>query len=92
MIRFPDKDPDAVLDYKSDWTDWLALNGNDTLLSATWTVPPDLVLESSGVTDTTAIAFIGGGEVGERYEFTVHITTAGGREDDRSYSFRVKER
>ena len=89
--RFPDKDPDAVLWYTSDWTAWLVANGT-TLASCVWELPPELDLVQSVNDDMTAQVLIGGGIEGEVHEFTARITTADGQTDDRTYSIRVRQR
>lgn len=78
------KDPDAVLDYKVDWTAWL---GDDTLTSSTFTASSDdltLTLESND--ETTATVWISGGVLRARYKVTHHITTSEGREEDRTFT------
>lgn len=83
------KDPDALLDYGHDWAPWL---GADTIGTATWTVPAGLTKEAESHTTTTATVWVSGGTVGATYQVTCHITTAGGREDDRSLFLYVQER
>lgn len=90
-LRTFTKDPDAVLDYTVDWgTDgWL---GADTIAAVDWTVPAGLTLDSATNTTTTATAWLSGGTVDTDYTVTCHITTAGGREDDRSLLIQVRDR
>lgn len=79
------KDPDAILDYQIDWTAWLS---DDTIESSEWLVPDGLTLgtgaQAPSNTTTTATCWLSGGTVGERYQVTNRITTAGGRTDDRT--------
>lgn len=82
-------DPDALLDYAYDWEAWL---GTDTISAATWTVPTGLTKEAESHTNTTATVWISGGTNETAYQITCHITTAGGREDDRSLLLWVKHR
>ena len=84
------KDPDAVLDYKNDWSAWL---DDDTIAASTWTALSDeITIDSDSFDDTTTTAWISGGVAGQSYIITNHITTASGREDDRSFKVTVKER
>ena len=83
------KDPDAVLDYAGDWTAWLA---GDTITISDWTVPVGITLDSATHTATGVLIWLSGGTVGTKYALTNHITTAAGREDDRTITISVKER
>ena len=89
-----DKDPDALLDYGFNWAPWLPTG--DTIASATWTIAPvcEGGLEVDHQTETTKIAsvWLTGGNVGQSYDVTCHVVTAGGREDDRSFRVNVLER
>lgn len=86
VVKSFQKDVDAKKDYGFDWTDWLAEVG-DTLATSTWSVSPnDSILEVlSDDNDTTQTTiWVQGGTPKERYTLTNHITTTGGRNDDRS--------
>lgn len=91
-MRFT-KDPQAVLDYKLDWSQWLPTN--DTITNSTFTVvdagAQGVVVDDTAFTPTTATVWLSGGLAGVRYTVTNHITTAAGREDDRSLRITVKE-
>lgn len=76
------KDPAALLDYRVDWSPWL--EDGDTIVASTWAVPDGLTAESDSFTDTAAIVWLSGGEAGRAYEVVNHITTVGGREDERT--------
>lgn len=82
------QDPDAVLDYTVDWAAWL---DDDTISVSTWTAESGIEIADDSSTDTTATVFVSGGTVGERYAVTNHIVTAGGREDDRTLTIRIRE-
>ena len=76
------KDPDAVLDYQIDWSDWL---DTDTIADSTWTAPDDgITMDSDEASTTATVVWLSGGTAGDIYTLTNHITTDGGREDDRS--------
>ena len=88
------KDPDAVLDYAVDWATWLAWDG-DTIAASTWTLPADpddLAIDSFPFSATVATVWLSGGQAGRSYLVTNHITTAAGREDERTLRIRVVER
>lgn len=85
------KDPNSVLDYQRDWSDWLA-TVDDTIATSTWIVPPGLTKGAESKTDTTATVWLSGGTVGTSYDVTNRITTAGGRTDDRTFRISIRER
>lgn len=85
------KDPNAVLDYKFDWTAWL-LPLLDTITSVTWVVSGGVVVNSSTNTTTTATAVVSGGTVGTDASVTCRIVTAGGRTDDRTIPLKIIDR
>ncbi len=84
-----EKDPAAVLDYQVDWSRWL---GADTLATSTWTVPTGLTQAGASNSSTTATIWLSGGTAGVTYTLVNHITTAGGRAEDRAVYIVVKER
>lgn len=91
-MRFT-KDPQALLDYKLDWSQWLPTN--DVITASTFTVVAagtnPVTIDDQSFTGTTATVWLAGGVAGSRYRVTNHITTAGGREDDRSLTITCKE-
>jgi hypothetical protein len=84
------KDPDAVLDYQIDWSDWLP--EGDTISTSVWSVGAGLTEDSDTNTTTTATVWVSGGTVGSSYQATNHIVTAQGREEDRTIVIKVSER
>jgi len=80
------KDPNAVLDYTLDWSDWLEA---DTIAASTWTVDAGLTKNSDSFTDTTTTVWLSGGTAGQVYEALNRIVTAGGRTADRVLVFRM---
>ena len=82
-------DPNAVLDYMVDWSDWL---GTDTIASVTWTVPTGITKTSQTNTTTTATAWMSGGSVGSDYALGCKVVTAGGRTDERTLVLQVRKR
>ncbi len=89
LIRNLPKDPHATLDYIFDWLAWL--NG-DTINASTWTVPAGITKVSDSFTSATTIIWLSGGTIKTTYLITNHITTTGGRQEDRSFTLSVKER
>lgn len=83
------KDPDAVLDYKIDWSSWL---GTDTITASSWTAEDGITIDSNEFDDTETVVWLSGGTEGYRYVVTNHITTAGGREDDRSIKITLRQK
>lgn len=84
------KDPDAVLDYTIDWSAWLAAGDTITAVSAS-TNDASLVIDSSSFTTDETTVWLSAGIIGETYDVTVHVTTNGGREDDRTITINMKE-
>jgi len=84
------KDPDAILDYKFDWSSWLSTG--ETI--STYTVTP-----ASGITNTTSTsssasvtAWISGGTANSVYPVSCLIVTDSSRTDERSINIHVRER
>ena len=87
------KDPDARLDYVIDWTEWLP--EGDTITAAVWDVTAaadGVVIDDSEFASPTTTVWLSGGMANEKYNVTCHITTAGGREDDRTLVITCKEK
>lgn len=88
------KDPQAVLDYGWDWTNWLA--GGETITTSTWTITlaPDAILTIATPTfdGTSTTIWASAGTVGSDYKITNHITTSAGRQDDRTHKLQVRDR
>lgn len=85
------KDPDAVLDYPINFNDWLTAI-SDTYASHAVTTSGTLVCDSSACIAGIITVWLSGGTLGETETFTVRITTAGGRIDDRTYYLKISER
>jgi hypothetical protein len=84
------KDPDGVLDYGLDWTEWL---GEDSLASSTWVVPDGLTKPTpDSFTEFSTLIWLGGGVAGTTYDIVNRITTAGGRTCDRTIKLKVVNR
>lgn len=93
MSAYMEKDPDAVLDYGIDWSDWLV--AGDTIDASTWTITGSdaaLVKDSDFSDSTVTGLWLSGGTVDEEYSATCHIVTTAGRADDRTLTIGVVER
>ena len=94
------KDPQDRLDYGFDWAvappDGPWLSDGDTITSSTWTITlaPDsaLVIDTSDNTTTVTRVWLSGGTLGQDYQVTNHVTTAQGRQRDRSIYIKVRNR
>ena len=86
------KDPDAVLDYKFDWSDWL--DDGEAILSHSITETTGITIDSDSMTDasTSVTVWLSGGESGASYSVTCHVVTSDGRQDDRSITIVVGDR
>jgi hypothetical protein len=84
----PDKDPNAILDYSIDWSDWL---DTDEISTSTWTVPTGITKTSESNTTTVATIWLSGGTAGTTYTLLDRITTTGGRTMDQTFKIYVKE-
>jgi hypothetical protein len=84
------KDPDAVLDYGFDWSDWLAVG--ETIATSTWTFPAGITQDSANNSTTSTGVWVSGGTVGQTYEIVNHIITSAGRKDDRTLMILVLQR
>lgn len=83
------KDPQSVLDYTLDWSDWL---GSDTISQSTFTVPSGITKDSDSFDDTTATIWLSSGTLGKKYTITNKIVTNGGRTDERSLIIVIKNK
>lgn len=87
MTTLEIKDPEAVLDYSIDWSDWL---GADVISSSTWTVPSGITKDSDSSTATVAIIWLSGGTDNTSYKLTNKIVTVAGRTALRSITVIVR--
>jgi hypothetical protein len=84
------KDPAGIIDYTVRWSSWLP--SGDTISSSSWTVPVGIVKVSETHTVTDAVIFLASGTVGEIYEVTNRIVTAGSRQNDQTISILIEEK
>lgn len=83
-------DPNAVLNYTFDWSDWL--DDGDTINSATVTASTGLIVDSTTVGTTAVTVVIStDGSLGAR-GLKCSITTAAGLQEDRTEQLNVEQR
>lgn len=85
------KDPDAVLDYAVDFTEWLKPLDGDTIASHE-VIVTGVTLTQSAHSNTAVVFWVSGGTVGQPASAVVRITTYAGRIDDRTVFFKIKQR
>lgn len=86
------KDPDAVLDFRWDWTDWLDDDTAETITSANIIGAVGVTVDDSNVDGATVVARVSGGAIGEPASATCRITTSTAQVDDRTMTFTIRER
>jgi len=84
------KDPDAVLDYKFDWSDWLA--SGESISTYVITVPTGITESTASSTSASVTVWLSGGTAGETYEPACLIVTDSSRTDERTMKIHVGER
>jgi len=80
-FKWPDKDPEEILDYPLDWVDWLitgrALDDSTVVQDGTST-PGGLsditIMGASTYTTTQSIVWLSGGTIGETYTFKITVS------------------
>ena len=91
------KDPDALLDYKVDWREWL---GNVQIISALAINDPVASAQVSGLriasytvsASTAVVTWLSAGVVDEgEYTVTVRIWTSAGRRNDECFTVTIEE-
>lgn len=93
-----EKDPDAVLDYKFSWSDWLDVG--ETISSITTTVESiagdaaPLIEDSVQSDSSSVVMWLSGGTPQNRYRVSCRITTSNSpaRIDERSIQIQIVER
>lgn len=85
-----EKDPDATLPWKFDWSAWLE-NG-ETISASAFICSAGITVVSTSATPQNTTIWLSGGTPGQPYRVTNRITTSLGKIDDRSITIRVKDR
>lgn len=93
-----EKDPQAILDYKMNWSDYLT-DPVDSIASVLYvlTDPPDssLSIVTSEAASPYTTVWLSGGTLGTTYTVTARITTANTptpRVDDRSFYVKIVQK
>lgn len=95
-MRIIEHDPEANLPYEWDWG-WPDHQGRtwldgDVIASAVVTINPSGPTVSTATTDgSKVLAWLSGATPGA-YDLTCHITTTGGKQDERTMKVRVVNR
>ena len=90
------KDPDALLEYTVNWTNWLP-SGDYIVSAAVTAITPSggsgsMTVESYNHTTVLSTAFVSGGTTGQLYQLRHRIWTNGGRRTDRTQDIIIEER
>lgn len=103
LYRWPDKDPEELLDFTVDWS--LYLSG-DTISTVNWycvdasgvkqafnavSTVNGLVNSSNSFTTTTTTVYLGGGVANTTYQVSCQIGTNTGRTVERTIRLRVRQ-
>jgi hypothetical protein len=95
MLKWPEKDPNEVLDYELDWADpdEPRLVVGETLLTSVWSVlEGDVVINTSSFTPQgLATVWLSGGTSGTKCVLLDRVTTSAGRTYDKEVSLRVRD-
>jgi len=90
MLKWPNKDPDEVLDYKIDWTP--RLDGDTIVTSIFIVTPSDIVVDSSFNTTTESTIWLSGGILNKEYSITNRIVTTDGRTMDQTVKLSIRQK
>lgn len=100
FLKWPDKDPDEVLDYAIDWSERIATD--DEITSSTWTILPvtasPLTKASDTFDETSTTIWLSGGllavapAAATKYTLTNRVVTDDGRTMDQSVTLRIRAR
>lgn len=83
------KQPDEVLDYDVDYTDWFT-NRTDTPSTYVVVADPGITIVSSARTGSVVKAVLSGGTSGRSYKITVRMTTSTGIIKEADFVVKVK--
>lgn len=87
------KDPGSTADFSIDWSDLLGESSPvDTISSSSWTVDNDATITAQSSTDTTATAWISGGNDRKYCQLTNEVETTAGRIYQRTVAVKIQQR
>ncbi|MFV9676703.1 MAG: hypothetical protein ACNYVW_03530 [Methanosarcinales archaeon] len=90
LETFPPKDPDAVLDYAFDWTEWL--QASEVITTHIISIDAGIIKDSDSENAGIVTVWLSGGTDGETYNVACRITTNLGRTDERTAVVEMAER
>lgn len=82
------QDPEAVLDYQFDWSDWLDVN--EAIGTVDVTATEGLTVGTTSEAAGVVTVWLSGGVEGSYYEVRCEITTDAGRTDARTRIMLIK--
>jgi hypothetical protein len=88
------KDPEEILDYGMDWSEWLE---EDAIQVSRWGPPtpittPPLVVESTKRDPDSTVVKLSGGKIGMLYQIENTVETAQGRTAQESIFVRIQDK
>lgn len=91
MPQIMPKGATEVLDYKFDWSDWLA--EGETVNTCTVAADTGLTVDSDSITDTntTVTVWLSGGVAGQKYKVTCTVVTSAARTGMRYMTIRMRK-
>ena len=97
MDKWPNKDPNEILDYDIEWGGTASQPGRaylDILVDSQWSVTGDglLVLGASSFSNTATKIWLSGGTLNKQYIVTNRVVTTGGRTMDKSALLVIREK
>lgn len=84
------KDPQAILDYSFDWSQWLS--DGETIITHTVTTVGSIDVESSTHASGVVTVWLGGGSVDTSVTVACLITTSQARHDERTMTIAIRNR
>lgn len=100
LDKWPDKDPDELLDFDIDWAGTASDPGRafgDALLTSLWEISTDtddtfLIIGSTSFSAIATKIWLSGGTLNRQYKITNEVTTTGGRIMNKSGLLTIKEK
>ncbi len=83
------KQPNDVLDYDIDFSDWLV--SGDEVESVTVTAETGITVDSTNITSEIVKIWLSGGTDGSSYKVTALAVTEGGRTKEKEFIIKIKE-
>ena len=84
------KDPDSVLDYKFDWSQWLSTS--ESISTYTVTAPAGITNSTDSSDSDSVTVWLSGGSAGSDYPVACKIVTDSSRTVERTIKIHVRQR